>query len=172
MAKNLYENNVKELIKSIEECLQNKEKISCLILLYSTIDILVWLSRDPHDADATKDDFVSWIDEFLLPGSGLNCSADDLYAGRSALVHSYAQSWGVNQNFKGEIGKIHYVWGKVSKETVKHDNGNRLQQAAIDLPVEKLLTALQNAVQRFNNSLIDNRTLFELVDERSQKYFI
>ncbi|MGA9696431.1 MAG: hypothetical protein WBQ62_08480, partial [Dehalococcoidales bacterium] len=84
----------------------------------------------------------------------------------------YAQSWGVNQNFKGEIGKIHYVWGKVSKETVKHDNGNRLQEAAIDLPVEKLLTALQNAVQRFNNSLIDNRTLFELVDERSQKYFI
>ena len=172
MAKNLYESNLLELTKSIEDCLKSKEKLACLVLLYSTIDIMVWLSRDPHDADATKDDFVSWVEEFLLPGSGIICSAEDLYTARCFIIHSYAQVWGVNQSYKGEANKIHYMWGKTSKETVKHDNGNRLKETAIDLPVEKLVSALQAAIQRFNNSLIDNRTLFELVDERSQKFFI
>jgi len=64
----LYQNSIQELTKSIDECLKNNEKLSVLILLYSTIDIMVWLSRDPHDAASTKEDFVRWVEEFMLPG--------------------------------------------------------------------------------------------------------
>jgi hypothetical protein len=172
MAKNLYQSNLQELTKSIEDCLKSKEKLSCLILLYSTIDIMVWLSRDPHDADSTKDDFIGWVEEFLLPGSNLACSAEDLYSARNKIIHSYAQTWGASPSYNVEANKIHYIWGKAGKEPKKYVNGNKQKDENISLPVENLLNALQAAIQRFNNSLIDNRTLFELIDERSKKFFI
>jgi hypothetical protein len=167
----LYQDSIQELTKSIDECLKNKGKLSVLILLYSTIDIMVWLSRDPHDAAATKEDFVRWVEEFMLPGSGVNCTGEDLYAARCALIHCYAQVWGTNQSSNTDASKIAYVWNKTIKATSKLSKSKQKNET-ISLSIENLAKALQNAIQRFNNSLIDNRTLFELVNERSKKFFV
>jgi hypothetical protein len=167
----LYQDSIQELTKSIDECLNNKEKLSVLILLYSTIDIMVWLSRDPHDAAATKEDFVHWVEEFMLPGSGVNCTGEDLYAGRCALIHSYAQVWGTSQSNIADASKIVYGWNKTVKANPKV-NKTKQNNETIELSIENLAKALQNAIQRFNNSLIDNRTLFDLVNERSNKFFV
>jgi hypothetical protein len=171
MANNLYQTSVQELTKSIDECLKNKEKISLLILIYTTIDIMVWLSRDPHDADATKEDFIRWVSEFLLPGSGLECTGENLYAARCAMLHSYAPAWGTSQNNKADGYTIVYTWNKKAKATAKVSSVKQKSED-IELSIENLSKALQNAIQRFNNSLIDNRTLFELVNERSKKFFV
>jgi len=171
MATNLYQRSMQELTKTIEDCLKNKEKISCLILFYSTIDIMAWLSRDPHDADSTREDFIRWVEEFLLPGSGLDCKGEDLYAARCAVIHSYAEVWGISQSNKVAVNKIHYVWGKVNNSTTKL-NKSKPTDETISIPVESLVKSLQTAIQRFNNSLTDNRSMFELINERSKKYFI
>ena len=171
MVNNLYQNSIQELTKSIDECLKNKEIISLLILIYSTIDIMVWLSRDPHDAEATKEDFIRWAEEFMLPGSGLECSGENLYAARCAVLHSYAPAWGISQNNKADGNTIAYTWNKMVKATPRI-SGAKQKSESISLPIENLCKALQNAIQRFNNSLIDNRTLFELVNERSNKFFV
>jgi hypothetical protein len=171
MAINLYQRSIQELTKTIEDCLKNKEKISCLILFYSTIDIMAWLSRDPHDADSTREDFIRWVEEFLLPGSGLDCKGEDLYAARCAVIHSYTQVWGISQNNKVGANKIHYIWSKVSNSTAKK-NKSKPTDETISIPVESLVKALQTAIQRFNNSLTDNRAMFELINERSKKFFI
>ncbi len=167
----LYQDSIQELTKSIDECLKNKEKSSVLILLYSTIDIMVWLSRDPHDAAATKEDFIRWVEEFMLPGSGVNCTGEDLYAARYALIHSYAQVWGTSQSNSVEVSKIVYVWNQTGKASAKISK-TKQKSETIELAIENLAKALQNAIQRFNNSLTDNRTLFDLVNERSKKFFV
>ena len=171
MTNKLYQDSIQELTKSIDECLNNKENFSVLILLYSTIDLMVWLSRDPHDAAATKEDFVRWVEEFMLPGSGINCTGEDLCAARCALIHSYAQVWGTNQSNNADAFKIMYVWNKTVKATPKVSK-TKQKRETIELSIENLAKALQNAIQRFNNSLIDNRTLFDLVNERSKKFFV
>ena len=116
MAKNIYENNIHELLKAIDACFKGKESLSGLILLYSLIDIMAWLSRDQHDADSTKSDFIRWVEEFLLPGSSLACTAEDLYSARCSIIHSYAPEWGSSMSRRSEVKKIHYIWGKASKE--------------------------------------------------------
>ena len=167
----LYQNSIQELTKSIDECLKNNEKLSVLILLYSTIDIMVWLSRDPHDAASTKEDFVRWVEEFMLPGSGVNCTGEDLYSGRCAVILSYAPAWGTSQSNKADGNKIVYAWNKTVKSPSKLSS-TKQKSETISLSIENLSKALQNAIQRFNNSLTDNRTLFDLVNERSNKFFV
>ena len=51
----------------------------CHVVLYSTIDAVAWLAASRDDM-RTRDSFVAWVDEFLLPAPGLDCSATDLYA--------------------------------------------------------------------------------------------
>ena len=132
---------------------------------------MVWLSRDPHDAAATKEDFVRWVEEFMLPGSGVNCTGEDLFAARCALIHSYAQAWGTNPSNIADASKIVYVWNSTVKATPKVSK-TKQKSETIELPIETLAKALQNAIQRFNNSLTYNRTLFDLVNERSKKFFV
>jgi len=67
MATNLYQSSIQELTKTIEDCLKNKEKTILFDFILLTIDIMAWLSRDPHNADSTREDFIHWVEEFLLP---------------------------------------------------------------------------------------------------------
>jgi len=174
MAKNTYESNIHELIKAIDTCFKGKESLSGLILLYSLIDIMAWLSRDQHDADSTKSDFIRWVEEFLLPGSSLPCTAEELYSARCSIIHSYAPEWGTSMSYQGEVKKIYYVWGKARKDTLEgHVNiSSEKKDENIVLHLDDLINALKIAIQRFNDSLTYNRALFELIDDRSKKFFI
>ena len=173
MAKDLYESNIIELIKTIDYCFKGKANLSGLILLYSVIDIMAWLSRDRHDADSTKNDFIRWVNEFLLPGSNIACTAEDLYSARCSLIHSYAPEWGTSMNHQNETKKIYYVWGKARKEQFEGNVSISTEKdASIVLHLDDLVSALKIAVQRFNESFAYNRPLFELINERSKKFFV
>ena len=131
MAKDLYENNVHELLKTIDNCFKGKTNLSGLILLYSVIDIMVWLSRDQHNADSTKNDFIRWVEEFMLPGSSLVCTAEDLYSARCSIIHTYAPEWGTNMSYQNETKIIYYISGRAYKETKKGNGSTSSEKDAI-----------------------------------------
>ena len=60
-----------------------------LILLYATIDAMAWLDRPDGQDDAHADDFIAWVDRYLLPDSGLPCTGADLYGARCGFLHSH-----------------------------------------------------------------------------------
>jgi len=172
MAKNLYESNIRELIKTIEYCYRENDKLSCLILLYSVIDIMSWLSRDTHEAETTKTNFIRWIEEFLLPGSSLKCTADELYSARCSIIHTYIPEWGTSTNVKGDANKINYIWVKAGKSASENRiNSSSRKPVTIVVNIDDFIHALKNAIQRFDDSLSYNRALFELIDDRSKKFF-
>jgi len=80
---------VKVLLKAIDTCLKNELQLPGLILLYTGIDSMAWLNRPKLQPDVRRNDFIYWVNRYLLPDSGLACEALDLYAARCALVHSY-----------------------------------------------------------------------------------
>ena len=172
MAKNLYESNIRELTKTIEYCFKQNDKLSCLILLYSVIDIMSWLSRDPHEAETTKTDFIRWVEEFILPGSGLKCTAEELYSARRSIIHTYIPEWGTSTNVKVDTNKINYIWAKAGKSALENRiKGSSRKPATTVVNIDDLINALKNAIQRFDDSLSYNRALFELIDDRSKKFF-
>jgi hypothetical protein len=60
-----------------------------LILLYATIDAMAWLDRPYGQDDVHADDFIDWVDTYLLPDSGLPCSGADMYGARCGFLHSH-----------------------------------------------------------------------------------
>jgi hypothetical protein len=166
MAKDYFEGNVLELLKIIDYCFKDSVNLSGLILFYSTIDIMAWLSRDQLDSDATRNDFIRWVNEFMLPGSKLTCTAEDLYSARCNIIHSYAPEWGTGVTRRErETRKIIYYFGKCPEKIPESPD------KTIIAYTDELVQALKMAIERFNGSLSYNRALSELVYERSAKYF-
>jgi len=123
------ENNLDNVIKSIEICLNAKLLISSLVLLYSGIDIVAWLNRSVLKERGNKKDFIRWVDDYLLPNTNIKCRAIDLYAARCAIVHSYSSSSKLSKD--GEAKEIYYSWGKANIKSLQNDIDKRSKKNVV-----------------------------------------
>ncbi len=118
---------------------------SALILLYSFIDRMSWLSVD---GDSSGSDFKMWVESYLLPQGEISCTANDLWAARCALLHTGSVE--ARDTKKGSARKIHYSTGALlmRPETVPDDE--------VYLNVGILHSNLFGAVSAFESHLDAN----------------
>ena len=77
----VFEKNLTVLLESIEDCLANRRLLPCLILIYSSIDIVS--SLEP--GRATGSAFMAWTDKYLLKAISLPCTPSDLWGARCGI---------------------------------------------------------------------------------------
>lgn len=170
MSKDILKDNFGELLIVIEKCLGDKHFLPGLTLLYAHIDIAASLNRPDSKSESTRKDFKNWVDEYLLPDSNLNCTADDLYAARCGLLHAYmAES---RDSREGKARQIFYAWGTADDAILQ----GRLQSKGLDsvalvIHIDALFTAFRAAIDRFMKSLSSDQQKSQLVYERARKYF-
>ncbi len=98
-----------------------------LIILYSAIDTMAWVGLS--SGDITRKGFKDWVNHYLLPGTPLRCTADDLYSARCALLHSHtAES---SDTSKGTARQIWYYGKGKSEEFLLEQIGGRTDIVAV-----------------------------------------
>lgn len=159
------EKRIAHMLAAIDQCLGNKYTLPALILIYSTIDIMAWLNRDEDHDDVMRSDFLSWVDCFLMPDSGLSCTSTDLYAARCSLLHSYTAESKLSR--EGKASQIFYVWGAAQDQDLQEiiDRVNTRNAKAVH--VDKLLAALKLGIGRFL-AVVKHA---ELTQNRAEKFF-
>jgi len=170
MSQNNSDFGLQALEDAIKWCFNSGKWTPGLILLYSSIDIMASLNRDPAKPKVTRSDFIEWVDTHLLPGSGLNCKAIDLYAARCGLVHSYSPDSELTGDYKAN--KIYYVYGKVEAIELQRIINNSPHKELISVHIDQLFTALEIAVERFAKALKDNPSKEKLAAQRASEFFI
>jgi hypothetical protein len=170
MSKQAIETHINQLIGAIQLTLDAKKHLPALILIYSAIDVLAWLNRPYSNLDVTRDDFILWVDQFMLPGSSLRCSATDLYSARCGVVHSYqAES---NLARKGKAKQLWYAWGKGNaNRLMTRIQQARLEKKAVAVQIEVLFETLKEGFSRFLKALETNPSHAKVVDQRANKFF-
>lgn len=98
--------NYEQIFCAIQNCFAEKMSIPALVLIYSTIDSISWLSSSSNNSRIS---FINWVNEWMLEKSSLPCSAIELYAARCGLLHTLTATSYLNEN-KG-VRKISYAWG-------------------------------------------------------------
>ncbi len=170
MSKENLETNFGELLTVIDKCLKEGHTLPGLILLYAHIDITASLNRPSGKDDVTRKDYKDWVNEFLLPGSKLRCSADDLYAARCGLIHSYMAEAKATRS--REAKQIFYAWGTAKGATLQEAlRGGGLHSEAVAIHVDELFEAFRNGLKRFMESLDNDPQKARLAYERAKKYF-
>jgi hypothetical protein len=170
MSQDILEKNFVELLIVIEKCFGDKYFLPGLMLLYAHIDIAAALNRPASKSEVTRQDFKNWVDEYLLPNSNLSCTADDLYAARCGLLHTYmAES---KSSREGKAKQIFYAWGTADDAILQgrlHSKG--LDSIALVIHVDVLFNAFRAGIDCFMGSLTSDQQKAQLVYERARKYF-
>lgn len=129
---------------------------SILILVYCFIDQLSWLNtkKEKHDFG----DFRDWVDKYLLSNCELNCSAEELWAARNAVVHMGTTDSVRNRN---GVTKLGYSYGLVT------GNAEILGHKIIDMP--NLVLATLSGATYFMEELENDLSKMEVANEKLKK---
>jgi hypothetical protein len=146
-----YCQGIKQLSDSIEDCLSKGRVLSCLVLLYSAIDIFA--SLEGNRSEGTKDAFVRWVDRYILPNAALQFSAIDLYAARCGIIHAFSAESDLSRN--GRAKKLVYAWGTASADSLQKA-GRVLGRSEISVHVRDLVYGFNRALIKYIDDVADS----------------
>lgn len=157
-----------ELIPAVELLLQEQLPLPALLILYSGIDIMASLGRPASQPRVTRTDFYRWVDDYLLPGSRLQCTSVDLYAARCGLLHSYYAESDLSR--QRQARQIWYAWGIGSPQSLQRSIDQAGVDFAVAVHVDELLSAFELALDRFETALSADPARLKLVSQRTRKF--
>lgn len=164
-----FDQDVKTFLLAIHLCLQNKLGTPALALIFTLIDTMAWLSLEEDKVEVRGTDFERWVDEFLLPDSGLVCNASELYGARCGMLHTHtAES---RKSRAGAAREVHYAWGNREERQLEA----RIEASGVNacaVHVQKLHLALTRAIDRFVEALNENPARARVVWRRVQKILL
>jgi len=145
------------MLEGIKACMKVECLVSVITLVYSTIDAVSALTRPKHKENTESKVFINWVDQYLLPGSELSCSANDLYGARCGVLHTYSPDSGMAR--RGEAKPLVYRWetGPSADALVE------LPEGAIEICVEHLVKALKQGIRQFLDKVENNPDVNKLV---------
>ena len=146
-----YDQAIKQLKDSIEDCLSKGRVLSCLTLLYAAIDIFASLEQQAHEG--TKGSFVRWVDTYMLPNNALQFCSIDLYAARCGIVHAFSAESDLSRS--GKARKILYAWGAASAESLRQA-GQALGRNEVSVHVRDLIDGFGLAIVRYIDDIVDH----------------
>lgn len=165
----VYSANVKELVEAPQACMNKRYWLSTAKLIYSGIDNLAWLSRQHNEPNVRRTDFIKWVNQYLLPDSNLDCTADELYGARCGLLHAnVAES---DRTRTGTLRQICYATGASNpKDAYKHIRQGRNKYNVI-VHIKDLYDAYLSGIKKFNSKLDQDPGFASAIYERSNRLF-
>lgn len=131
-------------------------QIPAIMLTYVGIDQMCWLSIKTEKS--CGDDFVAWVDNFMLPHYSLPCTAKELWAARNGLLHmGTAESSAIKKNTS--IRKIFYVYG--STECTRNDSTD-----TVIVRVENLIGAFATGAYQFLQTMNKDSSMASVALEK------
>jgi hypothetical protein len=160
--------NIVLLGSGIDACIEKKYIGPALILIYSGIDTVGWLSS--NEDYATRNSFMKWVDAYLLKEKPLQCTSLELYAARCGLLHTFTADSKLSST--GEARRICYSWGTGNV----HDLHRTLQWAGnasehVAVHVNDLYEAWRLGVLKFTDELEKTPERKRQVYKKADKFF-
>lgn len=155
---------VSNMLKASKLCFDNECWEAGVILLYSLIDAMAWLWRDPSHADVTGPDFREWVGRYMLPAADIHVSTEDLYGARCGLLHSLTGESKKHRELKARKVSYRRTVPHGERWIVQLHTAETLEPFSVNVDV--LGAAITNGIQKFWNEMETNPDLNERVLER------
>jgi hypothetical protein len=139
-----------------------------MMMIYATIDVLGALARPAGAIESTGDDFRVWVERYLLPGSHLPLTANDLWGARCGLLHTYTPE--SRDSRRGKARKLLYVAGRLDESA--RDTTQLVVGEYVVVVSQDLFDALSKAFQRFIDDLERDADLAERVTARAGEFLV
>lgn len=169
MSKEALQENILSHLRAIDLCLKQHHRMPALILVYSGIDIFSSLMRPIEKEDATRQDFIAWVEKYLHGNENISCDAIDLYAARCAVIHTYTATSSLSRNNKAK--EIAYSWGNRTPESLQNIIDTTSIENVAVIHIESLAAALRKGVAQFLQDINNDNEMADRVFKRTRKLF-
>ena len=158
--------NLDTLVAAIEDCRDQKRILPSLILLYSGIDIVGSLEQAPGEPAGAG--FRRWATRYVLSNSRIDCSADDLWGARCAIVHTYTAESEVVRS--GRAKQVFYTWGTANVADLA-DMTKAIGRDNVALHINDVVLAFKRGVSKFLLELASDPARLSAASERAGLWF-
>src|SRR6266704_3639457 len=146
---------VAELIHAINVLLHAGLLLPSMMMWLATVDILAGLARPSDAAESNGEHFREWVERFLLPGSKLKCTAEDLWGARCGMLHTYTPV--SRRSRSGRVRKVLFASGRLDEST--RATTEMVTGEYVFVISRDVFDAMSTALQRFAHALNTDKDL-------------
>jgi hypothetical protein len=168
MSLDSFVDNFASLDFAIKTCIESRLTLPSLVLIYSAMDIVASLERQPGDGIGHT--FKAWVDRYALKARPLSVTSTDLYSARCAVLHTLTADSDLTR--AGKARKICYAWG--SGDPIELQEAIR-RAAGVDaavLHIEDLRWALLDGLHLWYTDIHSDSARFKVVEAAAATWFI
>lgn len=159
-------NNVETLVTTIDDCLQRRQLLPALALLYTAMDVLASLER--RDDEGVRQSFTRWVDKFIVQPGSVPCNALELYGARCGVLHTYTADSDLFK--KGHVRQLYYAWGTESSATLQRSI-DALGKPAVAIHVDELVDAFRQGVANYFDEIAADPVRLQTIEPRAGLWF-
>jgi hypothetical protein len=157
-----------QIITAINYCILEKLTMPALVLIYSAIDSVSWVSSD-NENQQVKQRFQTWVDTWMLQKYSLPCTSLELYAARCGILHTLTPDSDLSK--KKGVRRIAYAWGTAKQKDL--DEAIKLVDypGLVAVHIDDIYQSFLNGFTDYLNSIqkdVDKRALYS---QKASKYF-
>lgn len=155
-----------EIISGIDLCLAQHLFSPTLLLVFSSMDAFSWIELST--IRNAKERFEAWVNKRMLPHEEVVCSAVDLYAARSGMLHRLGTRSRLSES--GEAAQISFCHGDASFEGLRGAREFYSEKSGKPMPIVKL-EALADALRKGVDSFLKDVDSDPELKARMEKYW-
>lgn len=171
MLENFLKNN-EDMLAASKHCIEVRQYIPALVLIYSHIDTLAWASTSKGNG-SVGDRFEAWVNTWLLPelvDSAPTLTATELYAARCGMVHTLTSTSHLSSS--GKARRIGYAAGTASPQAMDEALAStEFAGQIVMLHYEVLFRALCSAIDNFIGASSENAALLENLEAAAGQHY-
>jgi hypothetical protein len=158
--------HIESLAGAVNLCMSQGYVLPTLLLIYASIDMLASLVRAEDQADVSREDYVRWVDKYLIPAGKLPCTALEIYGARCGLLHSYGADSRLNR--EGKVRLIAYARGAYSGPT---EIATSAGESLVVVHVSDLFGGWHRGAEAFLKDLAEDSVLAERAYRRAGRLY-
>jgi hypothetical protein len=132
------------MLSAARRCLDERQILPCLTLLYAGIDVMASLEAAPGEKVNVY--FKRWVDTYLLPLTSWKSTAVDLYGARCAVVHTFTPDSDLSK--RGAAKVIYYAHSGADVAKLEEVNSDFSRNAEC-LEVGEMITYFSDAILKY-----------------------
>lgn len=149
--------------KGIRVALENECYGSAVILIYSGIDTMAYLSIPDGQEDVTRNDFIKWANGYISFPCKEQVTGLELYGARCGMVHTYSIASRLSR--QGKCRQIGYVDQSIPE--VSHNPA--ISNDLVIVSISALADAFFKGVDKFLVNSFAEKNKAKIIEKRLQK---
>jgi hypothetical protein len=160
--------NYFQLISAIELCIEQKLVMPALVLIYTGIDSVSWLSA-AEPTRSVGDRFQSWVLEWMYAVRPLSCTPEELYAARCGLLHTLTPNSTLTE--RKNVRRIAYAWGKGEQKDLNDSIATLKYEGLVGIHINDLFESFRFGFSAFLEKTMNDDIASKTFTEKAKKHF-